>query len=191
MSRLHRILFRVLPLPCSYKQFTGTSHVLLSLAACLLRDQWTVPGVRRSGQFSGRPAGDIPPVTCAEPGGSRVWHPATLLDNDGVQQWSLGALWTGCTAQEWCGHWVMRPDDTPPTAAQTGGKLRRGAGPRFPEPRNVLLTVGLFDEQFTGAAWQVVYGHQSALAVTWRPVLDVRIRPTGGTTPSPLRSPHV
>lgn len=187
MSRLHRILFRVLPLPCSYKQSTGTSHVLLSLAACLR----TVPGVRRSGQLSGRPAGDILQVTCAEPGGSRVWHPATLLNNDGVQQWSLGALWTGCTAQEWSGHWVMRSDDTPPTAAQSGGKLRRGAGPRFPEARNVLLTVGLFDEQFTGAAWQVLYGHQSALAVTWRRVPNIRIRPNGGTPPSLLRSPHV
>lgn len=147
---------------------TVTSRVLLSPAAAhLLRDQLTAPGDRRSGQLSGRLDGDALHVTRAALGGSPLWHPRALSRDDRSQPWSLGAPWTRDTSQEWCGHWIMLPDDTLPTAAQVGWWLRRGAGPGFLESRNVLLTAGLFDEHLTVQAWHVVQGHLSGLAVTW------------------------
>ena len=167
MSRPHRTLFGVLPLP-PVQEDTVTSRVLLSPSAVhLLRDQLAAPGDQRSGQLSGRLAGDVLQVTRAATGGFPVWHPHALNSEDRPQQGSLEAPWTGDTVHDWYGHWVMLPDDTPPTAAQAGWWLRRGAGPSLLESRNVLLTAGLFDEQFTVAAWHVLHGHLGGLEVTW------------------------
>lgn len=167
MSRPHRTLFGVLPLPL-VQEDTVTSRVLLSRAAVdLLHGQLTAPGDWRSGQLSGHLDGDALHVTRAALGGSPVWHPRALSSEDRPQPWSLEAPCTRDASQGWCGHWVMLPDDTLPTAAQAGWWLRRGAGPGFLESRSVLLEAGLFDEQFTVAAWQVIHGHQSGLAVTW------------------------